>query len=113
MAKTKSAGNKSEAIRGYKTANPTAGPKEISAALSKAGQKVTPGFVSTVLSNDKRKGGVTSSKRGRRPAVARSGGVMSGDFIDSLTKAQGFAREMGGIDAAVAALDNLKKVQLD
>lgn len=60
--------NKSQAIRDYKAANPTATPAEMSTALSKQGVKVSPQFVSSVLSDAKRKG-----KPGPKPAAPASG----------------------------------------
>lgn len=57
--------NKSAVIRAYKEANPTAAPKEIAEALTKQGLDVAAQFVSTVLSNAKKKGGVVG-KRGRK-----------------------------------------------
>ena len=58
--------SKSEAIRNYKSGHQEAGPTAIAAALSKEGTKVTPAFVSTVLSNAKRKG-----RKGRRKMIRR------------------------------------------
>jgi hypothetical protein len=94
--------SKSEAIRNYKSKNPDAGPKAIAAALADDGIKVTPAFVSTVLSNDKRKGGGTG-RRGRRPG----GGNAS---LDNLIQAKKLAEQMGGIEQARAALDALARI---
>ena len=95
--------NKSEAIRNYKNSNPDAGPKAIAAALADDGIVVTPAFVSTVLSNDKRKSGRIGGRRGRRPA----GGEAS---LDSLIQAKKLAEQMGGIEQARAALDALERI---
>jgi hypothetical protein len=95
--------SKSEAIRSYKSKNPDAGPKAIAAALADDGIKVTPAFVSTVLSNDKRKGGSTGRGRGRRAG----GGNAS---LDNLIQAKKLAEQMGGIEQARAALDALARI---
>jgi hypothetical protein len=96
--------NKSEAIRNYKNENPDAGPKAIAAALADDGIEVTPAFVSTVLSNDKRKSG----RIGVRGRGRRSGG---GDAsLDNLIQAKKLAEQMGGIDQARAALDALERI---
>lgn len=106
----KSAGepNKSETIRNYKRENPAAGPKSISEALTKAGHKVTPAFVSTVLSNDKRRSGKPKGRRGRRPGAASNSS--GGGAIKELIQAKKLADQMGGIDKARAALDALAKI---
>jgi hypothetical protein len=96
--------SKSEAIRSYKKSHNGAGPTEIAAALSKDGTKVTPAFVSTVLSNDRRRG-----SKGRRRG-ARRGGRTSGDPLQTLVQAKKLADRMGGIDKARAALDALARI---
>ena len=95
--------NKSEAIRNYKSENPEAGPKAIAAALADDGIDVTPAFVSTVLSNDKRKSG----RIGVRGRGRRAGSV---DSLDSLIQAKKLAEQMGGIAQARAALDALERI---
>lgn len=95
--------SKSEAIRNYKSENPDAGPKAIAAALADDGIKVTPAFVSTVLSNDKRKSGRSAGgRRGRRSSGNAS--------LDSLIQAKKLAEQMGGIEQARAALDALERI---
>lgn len=108
MAKKAAAGgpNKSVAIRSYRNDNPEAGPKAIAAALADDGIKVTPAFVSTVLSNDKRKSG-KSSGRGRGPGRRAAG---SDSSVDSLIQAKKLADQMGGIEQARAALDALARI---
>jgi hypothetical protein len=107
--------SKSEAIRTYKSSHEDAGPTAIAAALTKEGTKVTPAFVSTVLSNAKRKGGKGRRKmgrrkmvrRGRRPAVASR---HSSDPVDRLIQAKKLAEQMGGVEQARAALDALARI---
>src|SRR5688572_11720749 len=107
MAKKSGGPNKSNAIRNYKANHSDAGPKEISEALSKDGVKVTPAFVSTVLSNDKRKGGNGRRKRrgGRRPG--RPGGNKT---MATLIQAKKLAEQMGGIERARRALNALSRL---
>jgi hypothetical protein len=113
MAKKAAAGpNKSKAIRDYKSKNDGAGPKEIAEALGKDGVKVTPAFVSTVLSNDRRKAGKPGRRRrrGGRRAVGRPAGGMGGSSFDRLVQAKRLADQMGGVDKARAALDALARI---
>jgi hypothetical protein len=90
---------KSELIRSYKKSHGGAGPTEIAAALSKDGSKVSPQFVSTVLSNDRRKG------RKRRRAKAAGN-----DSVQTLVLAKKLADQMGGIDQARTALNALARI---
>jgi hypothetical protein len=95
--------NKSELIRNYKQQHPEAGPTAIVEALGQQGVKVTPAFVSTVLSNAKRK---TRRRRGPRGTVAR----MASNGVATLVQAKQFADKLGGIDKAREALDALAKI---
>ena len=106
----KSAGgtNKSEVIRNYKRDNPDAGPKAIAEALTKAGSKVTPAFVSTVLSNDKRKSGKPGRRGRKRGRTAGSGS--SDGAMNQLIQAKKLSDQLGGIEKARAALDALAKI---
>jgi hypothetical protein len=100
MAKRKSTGgNKSAEIRSYKAGNPEAGPQEIASALAKDRVKVSAAFVSTVLSNDRRKAGGKVSK-------ARSGEAS----VETLLQAKKLAAQMGGIGPAREALNTLAKL---
>ena len=71
--RSQSQANKSVAIRDYRAANPEAPPKAIAEALAKMGISVSAQFVSTVLSNAKRKGGIVGKpgpKAKRREVAA-------------------------------------------
>ena len=108
--KAKSGPNKSLEIRNYKAANPTATPKEIAEALTKTGLSMSPQFVSTVLSNAKKKGGKVG-KRGRkpgRPASAASAAPSSN--IEQLIKAKKLVDQLGGVEAARAAVNALAQI---
>lgn len=111
MAKKAKAGlNKSLEIRNYKAANPSASPKEVAEALTKTGLSVSPQFVSTVLSNAKKKGG-KAGKRGRKagpkPAAANSAPSSN---IEHLIKAKKLVDQLGGVDAARAAVNALAQL---
>jgi hypothetical protein len=106
MARKAGGPNKSNAIRAYKGSHSDAGPKAIAEALGKDGIKVTPQFVSTVLSNDKRKGG-----NGRRRRRGRRGGRPGANkTMASLMQAKKLAEQMGGIEPARRALNALAKL---
>jgi hypothetical protein len=98
MAKRGSGQNRSAAIRAYKDKNPDARPKAIAEGLAKDGVKVTAGYVSTVLSNERRKGGKRRKKRAGAKAYA------------DLVQAKRLSDAMGGIDKARAALNVLAKI---
>ncbi|MEM1226837.1 MAG: hypothetical protein AAGJ40_14150 [Planctomycetota bacterium] len=126
MAKKRSGPNKSKSIRDFHASNPSVKPKEMSALLAKKGVDVTPAFISTILSTDKRKGGTTgkrgrpskktaraaapatkSVRRGRPPAAAKSNGEIS---LDSLIEVKKIVDKMGGVDDAKNALLALEKL---
>jgi hypothetical protein len=112
MAKRSGGPNKSVAIRDYKAAHSDAGPKAIAEALGKDGVKVTPAFVSTVLSNDRRKAG--KARRRRRGGVGRRGaprgGLRGNRALANLIQAKKLAEQMGGIEPARRALNALAKL---
>lgn len=101
--KPKSSANKSAAIRDYKAANRTASPKEIAEALSKSGMEVSAQFVSTVLSNAKKKGGKVA-KRGRKPRALPMGN------IQQLIQVKKFVDQIGGLEKAKAAVNALAEI---
>jgi hypothetical protein len=107
MAKKAAGGpNKSAAIRDYKSKHAGAGPKEIAAALAADGVKVSPGFVSTVLSNSKRKG-----RKGRRKEGRPAGRAMGrGDALSKLVLAKRLSDQLGGVEQARAALNALAQI---
>jgi hypothetical protein len=122
MAKKTSGPNKSQAIRDYYAANPDAKPKAVVEALAAKGVVVTPAFVSTIKSTSINKSPKTAKgKRGPKPgasvkapkaaavkpAAAKSGGAVS---LDTLIKAKGLVKELGGIESAMNALAALKRL---
>lgn len=92
--KTKPILSKSEAIRRHKTEHPTDGPKVMADILNQQGYDVTAQFISTVLSNERRKKGLTG--RGRR-----SNELLAEDLID----VKRLVDKLGGIDKAMAAIE--------
>jgi hypothetical protein len=101
--------NKSQLIREYADANPGEGPQAIAAALKAShGLTVTPQFVSTIKSNAKRKKGKRGRKSGGAAAAAAVGG--SKVSMEVLLAAKRFARELGGVEKAKAAVDTLAKL---
>lgn len=98
MAKKASA-NKSQVIRDYKAANPSAAPKEIAESLSKTGVEVSAQFVSTVLSNAKKKAGKKPGKRGPKPKSTAAINVTGGNSFASampIFKAAGELLKLAG-----------------
>jgi hypothetical protein len=111
MAKKKAGVNKSKAIRDWKQANPRHKPKQIAAALGKKGIKVTPGFVSTILSTSKKKktiGKPGRPKGSRTVQAGRSPKPSTEISYESLLKVKQIVREMGGIEDARSALTALE-----
>jgi hypothetical protein len=106
MARKAKTGNKSAAIRDYKAANPTAAPKEIADALGKSGVSISAQFVSTVLSNAKKKGGKVG-KRGRKPGRPVAVPV---DNLQQLIQVKKLVDQMGGLEKAKAAMDALAQI---
>lgn len=98
MARKSGGQNRSAAIRAYKEKNPDAKPKAVAEGLAKEGVKVSAGYVSTVLSNQRRKGGKRRKKRGGSAGYA------------DLVQAKRLADAMGGVDKARAALSALSKI---
>lgn len=107
--KTKSVGpNKSDAIRTYKAANPAAMPKEIAAVLGKTGIIVSAQFVSTVLSNAKKAGGVIG-KRGPKPG-GKAGKSKAVFNVQALVAFQKAVKVFGGFGPAREAINTLEKL---
>jgi hypothetical protein len=113
MAKRAKGGpNKSLEIRNYKAANPSASPKEIAEALSKGGMSVSAQFVSTVLSNARKKGGKVGKrgpKPGRKAAMAGASNSVATD-IQNLIKAKKLIEQLGGVDQARAAINAMAQL---
>lgn len=96
--------NVSQLVRDYKSQHKRAKPKDIAAALSAQGTKITSQYVSTVLSNARRKKG----RRGRRAAVAASNG--GGIDVAQLVKAKKVVAQLGGVEQARKMIDALARI---
>ena len=94
--------NKSKAIRDYKIENPDAKPKEIAEYLETLGHDVSPQYVSTILSNERRKTGLTD------------GGMLllgSSRFsVDDMYAAKQLVTKTGGVKEAKHAVDCFAKL---
>lgn len=125
MARKRAGGpSKSDLIRTTSAENPSAGPTEIAKMIQSAhNTKVSPAMVSTVLSQDRTRGGkpakrgrppkATGAKAGRKAAssAGRSGGGGGGGVsIETLVRIKQLADEMGGVDQARKALDALSQI---
>lgn len=97
--------NRSQAIRDYVKDNGDAKPKAISEGLAKAGVKVSPGYVSTVLSNARRKSG-KSARSGKK----RTGRPAGNDVYANLVLAKRLVDQFGSVEKARSALETLAKI---
>lgn len=110
--KKKSGPSKADAIRQYSAKNPEAGPTEVANAVNSANKwDLTPQYVSTIWSNDKKKAeegeGKAPAKRGRPP---KKKAAKSDLGYDDLLQAKELAKQMGGVEQAKKALDALAKL---
>jgi hypothetical protein len=94
--RSKKGASKSAAIRKYKTEHPNAKPKEVAESLNKAGYKITPQYVSTILSNARK----STGGRRRRRAVS----VSAVPSMDHLMAAKKLVSEVGSVQAAQQAI---------
>lgn len=91
--------SKADAIRTYHKDNPGASPTIVADALKKAGYKdVTPQYVSTIKSMDKRKAN----------GPTKSGKITAEDLMT----AKDFVETLGGVGRAKEAMDMLSKLTL-
>jgi hypothetical protein len=105
MAKrSKKSVSKSAAIRDFHKKNPNAKPKDIAASLNQSGFKITPQYVSTILSNARTK----KSGRRRRAVVRASNG--SATSFHQLLAVKKLVAEVGGVKAAQDAIDQFSKL---
>lgn len=124
MAKKSGGPNKSQAIRDFYAANPEAKPKAVVEALAGQGIEVSAAFVSTIKSTSVGKT-FKGARRGPKPKIAKAAPSVKAASvstkapraaaaptlsIDSLVKAKGLVRDLGGIENAMNALAALKKL---
>ncbi len=114
MAKrAKSRGEKSKAIREYRDQNPGAKPKEIAQQLNLSGLSITPGYVSTILSNDKRGGKVEKRRRGRpRKEMVAAVGKPAAKSVsfDDLQAVKKLIDKVGSVEAAQNAISQYSQL---
>lgn len=97
---SKKGASKSAAIREYRSTHPDAKPKEIAESLNQAGHKITPQYVSTILSNDRSKG-----TKGRR-----RGGIAASSSIGQLMAVKRLVGEVGSVKAAQQVIAQYSKL---
>lgn len=95
--------NKSQAIRDYVTANPTASAKEVVAAMAKKKIDVSPQTVATV----KFKAGLTKKRKGGKAARNGKNGNLD---VAALIEAKKFVDKAGSVDQAIESLRVLQKL---
>ena len=117
MAKSaKSEPNKSQAIRDYFESHPRAKPRKVVADLAAQGIEVTPGFVSSLRSNDKRNGKKKRRSVGRprnsasNPTATTTAKHVGGMDIKALGQAKKLVDLMGSVSEAKKALDILAEI---
>jgi len=115
MARKRASGlSKSELIRQVVAENPGIGPTEVAQLIESTHKiKVSPAMVSTVLSQDRSRGG--KPKRRGRPPKPAAGSVAhakasKGLTVEALMRAKKLVDEMGGIAEAKKALDALSQI---
>jgi hypothetical protein len=96
--------NRSQAIRDYLGAHPTATPSVIIDELKKKGIKVSPALVSAVKYHNK-------PTNGRRKKTARASTSAHAVDFDRLVEAKTLAVKMGGVEKARHALELLARLQ--
>lgn len=101
---TKTKVNKTQVVTDALAKDPDASPKELAAKLTKRGIKMSAGYVSTIKSSLKKKGGVKGAKRRSR---------QSDDSVSlaALVEAKGMVERLGGIETARAVLNALSKLE--
>ncbi len=106
--------NKSQIIREAKAANPKMKTGALAALLAEQhGLTVTPQFVSTVLSQAKRKKGISRGARAKADKSAKAVRVSSKSpsvTMDQLKIAKKLVTQLGGIDKAKAAVQMLAEI---
>jgi hypothetical protein len=112
--KTRTGPNKSGLIREYMKNNPSAGPKDIAAALTaEHGIEIKPGFVSTIKFGDKKKGKSSGTGRRGRPPVAAAPAVSSpvgGVSTLDIREAKKFIDKIGSAAKAQEALKLIAEI---
>lgn len=102
--------NRSEIIRKYSAEHPTEGPKAISAGLKELGHDISPEYISTVRSLDKKRSKGKASRapaRSRIPAAQPTHDQVS---FQALLQAKKLHELTGSIEEAHRAIDALAQL---
>lgn len=100
---------KSNIIRELHAENPLLGPQDLAALIKKEkGVEVTPGAISTVLSNDRKKG--KTPRRQGRPAKAPSSMPVYSELVGKLEAFRTLIAHCGGIQQTRQVLDILESI---
>jgi hypothetical protein len=99
--------NKAQAVRDYLKAHPGTANKELAAALSKQGIKISANHVANIKS----KMAASKGKRTRRGKAARAMSTKSGISVHEIKAAFGLLKECGGLEEAKKALDAAREIQ--
>lgn len=112
MAKRKV--NKSQIIRDYASANPSAGPTAIVRGLADQGYNVSVALVSQALRNatgePKKRGRPPKNGKSASASVSVASKSAESSSIDHLLLAAEYCNKVGSVDAAIEALHALKKI---
>lgn len=106
-------GTKSLAVREYLNDHPTAGPKEIVAALNEKGIEVSPGLASIIKYKKKKsRGGRRKVRITRARAVAPAPTRVTGGLTAAhLLEAKKLVDQLGGVAQARQALETLEQLR--
>ena len=113
QAAKKGSVNKSQAVRDYLTANPSASPSEVQAALKAKGIMISTSLASAVKYRKKthsvtgRPVGRPRGKRQGRPPAAKNNEALR---IEDVLKAKKFVDRVGGVAAARKAIEILAQL---
>ena len=113
MAQRNGKPNKTEQVRDYLEANPSATAPQAITALAKKGTKVTPSLVYSVKATMK-SGKGPGKQHGKRAASVTAKGVVgspsgSADVVSTVRKVKSLANEVGGLKSLMALVEALSE----
>ena len=98
--------NVSQLVRDYKSQHKRSKPKDIAEALNGQGVKISAQYVSTILSNARRKKG----RKVRGTTAGASDNARGGIDVAQLVKAKKLVDQLGGVGPAKKMIDALAKL---
>ena len=107
MAKKNDEVNRSEEIRKLLKANPTIGPKEVTAELAKKGIEVSTGLYYFVKGQMKGRKSRKTRAQKAVTTVAEFSHVTRSDAVTTILKVKACAKEVGGMKALKALVEAL------